>query len=370
MKIVNIAYRAYPEQKDALKWIADFHFFTGIWEALSERHEVTSIELIDEESTLQHKGVSYLFSRQRGLRFPVLLNQKIARLQPDVVIIHGILFPLQLILLRLVLGRKMQIIVQHHAEQPFRHPMKRALQRLADSCTDRYFFSGKGLAQRWIDQGLIANADKVTEVMEVSSVFELADQATARTVTGAAGTGVYLWVGHLNANKDPLLVVKAFTAFIEKEPGARLYLIFQSNLLLPELQQWLEQHPAAANAIILVGKVAHPALQHWYNSADFIISSSHEEGSGTAVCEAMSCACIPILTDIPSFRFMTEEGTCGLLYAKGDAAALYAALEQSRYIDKASERLKVLEQFKRKLSFKAIAATIDQVLTAHSPTGS
>ncbi|HEX3386522.1 MAG TPA: glycosyltransferase, partial [Mucilaginibacter sp.] len=82
-------------------------------------------------------------------------------------------------------------------------------------------------------------------------------------------------------------------------------------------------------SITLVGELPHDELQYWFNSADFTLSASHYEGSGTAVCEAMSCGCVPIVTDIPSFRMITDNGRCGLLYEPGNEHALLDALRPS-----------------------------------------
>ncbi len=51
----------------------------------------------------------------------------------------------------------------------------------------------------------------------------------------------------------------------------------------------------------------------YYNSADYFVLGSHYEGSGFSLVEAMSCGVIPIVTDIPSFRMMTNNGKIGTL---------------------------------------------------------
>lgn len=363
MKIINLSYKAFLQEKDPDKWINGFRFFYGIWEVVARKDEVIFIEFIDHEGILKKEGVQYWFKwiAPRALHFPLALNKLIKRSKPDVVMVHGLLFPLQVILLRLVAGRKLKIVVQHHAEQPYRHRLKQQLQRMADRCINAYFFTAAGLAESWIQQGLV-HANKVKEVMEASSVFAPTDKITARNRTGISEAAVYLYVGHLNANKDPLAVVAAFLSFAANHPGAALYMIFQSNELLPEIQALMADAPVdVASRIHLVGKIPHPELQYWFSAADFILSASHYEGSGVAVCEAMSCGCIPILSDIPSFQFMTA-GRCGLLFEPGNEASLKAALEQSQRMDSDHEREKTLQQYNDRLSFEAIAAMIQDTL--------
>jgi glycosyltransferase involved in cell wall biosynthesis len=156
------------------------------------------------------------------------------------------------------------------------------------------------------------------------------------------------------------LVISAFLSFVKEQPSARLYMIYHTDELLAEVKELIASD-SNKNAIVLIGKVPNPQLLYWYNSADFIVSGSHYEGSGTAVCEAMSCGCVPVVTDIFSFRMITGEGECGLLYEAGNDKALLAALLQTQQIDKAAKREKCLDYFNSTLSFQAIAQRIQEV---------
>ncbi len=186
----------------------------------------------------------------------------------------------------------------------------------------------------------------------------------ARVTAGVDGSPVFLWVGRLDANKDPVTVVKAFIQFAAFQPEAKLYMVYQSDELLDDIRDIINQNPNAATLINLVSKIQHAELQTWYNAADFIISGSHHEGSGIAVCEAMSCGCVPVITDIISFRKMTGPGKCGLLYEPGNAASLLKILMQTVGLDMEKERTKTLQQFNTELSFEAIAKKIEQVIAS------
>lgn len=217
------------------------------------------------------------------------------------------------------------------------------------------------MGEEWVTKGNIGSLKKIHEVMEVSSEFYLTDKTLAKAKNNISGSPVYLWVGRMNRNKDPLTVVKAFLRFIENWPSARLYMIFQTTELLDEIQKILAGKKNNKDAVILIGKVPHDEMIYWYNSSDFIISGSYYEGSGTAVCEAMSCGCIPILTDILSFRMMTDNGNYGSLYPPGNADALLVLLTNSVLIDINENRNKTLEQFNKTLSFDAIARQFQDI---------
>ena len=364
MRFVFASYVYTPAYNSPEAWIDRINFYTGMLESLAKNNRVISIEQIDYEGIYQQDGVEYQFMRfsKNELRFPLRLHQFIKSQKPDVVVIQSLHFPLQVIQLRLLLGREVKIIIQNHAEQPF-IGLKKYAQRLADKFVDAYLFASRAMGADWVEKGNIASVKKIHEVMEVSSVFKPMDKALARQKTNAGGSPVFLWVGRLNANKDPLTIVKAFLKYAAINPAAHLYMIYHTDELLAFMQKIIDVSPQK-NAITLVGKVPHIELQYWFNSADIIIAGSYHEGGGTAVCEAMSCACMPIITDIFSFRMMTDNGRCGLLFEPGNEAELLSALKKCDEIDIIERQETALEYFESDLSFEAIAGKIEDIAQA------
>ncbi|MEP7255239.1 MAG: glycosyltransferase family 4 protein [Ferruginibacter sp.] len=362
MKIVSTSYVNASEFSDPEQWLDRISFYTGILEELTKQYEAESIEQINYTGKLERKGVAYHFLNFKipKLYFPRQLHSYIKRMQPDIVFVNGLIFPLQVIQLRLKLGNRVKIIVWHRSEKPFTG-IKKYLQQLADKCVNAYLFTSLEFGKQWIEKDNI-DQKKIREVMHGSSGFCPEDKAAARTGLSIAGSLIFLWIGRLNANKDPLTVIKAFIKFLSFQPLAKLYMIYQTEELLQEASDLIKQDKKAIQSIKLVGKIPHQQLQPWYSSADFIISSSHYEGGGIAVCEAMSCGCVPILTDIISFRKMTGPGKCGLLYEPGNDEVLLKILLQTGQLNMEEERKKVLQQFKDELSFEAIAKKINTII--------
>ncbi|MFC0513795.1 glycosyltransferase family 4 protein [Mucilaginibacter angelicae] len=361
MIYVSVTYDYSPGFDKAENWFHRTRAYTGILQCLGEAETVISIKEIDVEGTITHRNVQHEFVSfgKKKSWFPFKRNRFIKSLNPDVVLLQGLLYPLQFLQLRLLLNRRVRIIAQHHAEKPF-NGIKKWVQRLADHYIDAYLFASHALGMTWVTNGNISSAQKLHEVMEVSSIFYPVDRLLAQAKTGAKGQPVFLWVGRLNANKDPLNVVKAFLKFIQIQPGAKLYMIYHTDELLEEIKALLKDHHQK-EAIILVGQVPHDDLLYWYNSADFIVSGSHYEGSGTAICEAMSCGCIPVVTDIASFRMITDNGNCGILYEAGNETAMLAALIAGMQLNRQEKRVLCLNYFKTNLSFEAIAGRIRTV---------
>ncbi len=377
MKIVSTSYTYTAEFSDPGQWLERINFYTGVLEELAKQHEVESIEQINYTGELKRNGVLYHFldHKKRKLYFPRDLHRHIKKIKPDIVFVNGLIFPLQIIQLRLTLGRRVKIIVLHRGERPFRG-IKGLLQKLADKMINAYLFASAEFGKEWTRFGNISDQKKIHEVIQVSSVFyppagpRGQDKNLARSALQIKGSPVFLWVGRLDKNKDPLTVVKAFLRFSEFQPAAKLYMIYQTGELLMELKELIRSKNKATEPVRLVGKIPHEQLQTWYNAADFMISGSHHEGSGIAVCEAMSCGCIPVLTDIISFRRMTGRGPqdsvskCGLLYEPGNEESLLNTLLQTTTLEQERERAKVLQQFKEELSFEAIANKINRVINS------
>jgi glycosyltransferase involved in cell wall biosynthesis len=365
MRIVSTSYVNTNLYNDPNAWLDRISFYTGLLEELAKQHQVDSIEQINYNGKLLRNKVTYHFLnfKQRKLYFPFGLHRYIKKLKPDIVFVNGFVFPLQIMQLKKALGESVKIVVLHRAEKPF-SGIKRHLQKIADRSVDAYLFASAEFGEEWLKKGIIKNKGKVHEVIQASSSFRVEDKVAAKITIGIDGNPIFLWVGRLDQNKDPFTVVRAFTKYLSFQPGAKLYMIFQDDKLLTDIKELINTDRKAKESISLVGKIEHSQLQTWYNAADFFISGSHYEGSGIAPCEAMSCGCIPILTDIISFRKITAAGKCGFLYKPGKADDLLSTLLKTQKIDVETEREKTLEQFTKELSFTAIAKKITKIINS------
>ncbi|RYY97724.1 MAG: glycosyltransferase [Chitinophagaceae bacterium] len=361
MRLLFTGYTQSSDFRCPQAWLGRISFYTGILEALAEDHAVCSVEHIGWSGRVERGSVQYEFLPLGPLarRLPLRKHRFMRNWRPDAVLLNGFHHPLQLLQLRQALGPAPKLLVLHRADRPFRG-LRRRLQQEAARQVDGWLFTARAQAAAWIEAGIIRDESRVHEVIQASSRFVPADRGAARAALGVEGAPLCLWVGRLDANKDPLTVLRAFAGFQAQCPGARLYLVHQSRELLPALQELLAQHPAAAAAVHFVGPVPHAALETWLNAADLLLSGSHSEGSGIAVAEAMSCGCIPLVTDIASFRRMT--GSLVPRYPPGDAGALQQLLAQSISWDHGPLRAGLVREFERELSFGAIARQINHLL--------
>jgi glycosyltransferase involved in cell wall biosynthesis len=355
MKIVSTSYVKTVEFNDPLRWLQRISFYTGLLEALASNNEVISFERINYEGVLEKNNVRYHFIKQAGLveRFPSRAHRLIRSMKPDLVVVHGATFPLQVMQLRRAIGKNSKIIVIHQAEKPATG-FRKYLQRMADKSVDAYLFASKEFGNEWKKN---IDVSKIREAWVASSDLLVDDKQRCRKELDIKEEKIYLWVGRLEKNKDPITVVRAFMTFLEEERMAALYMIFQSGELVEQVKELVSDNAR----IHLVGAIAHDDLSKWFSSSDFYVSGSHYEGAGTAVVEAISCGCIPILTDIISFRKFLRNGTPGFLYEAGNEMELLKVLRRSVSIAVSTERQKVLSHFSQEFSFPAIAGRIEQI---------
>jgi glycosyltransferase involved in cell wall biosynthesis len=322
---------------------------------LSEYFEVHSIGFSGFCFNGWLKGANYsIFQKKIGhFTIPFSLHHFIKKQSPHVVLVHGINNFFQTIHLRICLGRKIKLLVQHHGERPNGF-VKKTLLLLCSFFVDGYLFAGAGAA---LDLGL--NKEKVYELMEGSAELIRADKNECRRQLDIPPDEIiYLWVARLVEIKNPLFFLNVFNTFSDKSDRIKLYLIYNDSKLLKKCETICEGNPN----IIFVGSVVHAKMPDWYGAADFFVSASHHEASGYAVCEAMGCNLVPILPKIDSFNFMTEEGYCSIMYENNNSVALLAALNKSLTIDQLIMKLKVEAIFKQRLSYDAIAQNFQRIV--------
>jgi glycosyltransferase involved in cell wall biosynthesis len=336
--------RYLPQALAALGWEVNVVFHFPIEAQWSEGH------------------VHYHFVPSRGaaaLALPAI--RRIRDLQPDIVHFHGLLLTANLFLLWRTLGKTAPPVVAHyHGGYPSPHPLRRRLQRANLRRLSRALFTTREHAESFVTAGVL-RPNQIAELMEVSTAFQMKPRAEARAATGMVGEPVFLWAGRLHPIKDPLTALDGFTRIQAAWPEAHLYCHYLTGELLPEMKAFLEHRPQLKTHVHFRGRLPHPQMEAVFNSADFFLQASRREFSGYAVLEAMACGAIPVVSDIPSFRRMTDGGGYGLLFPPGEAQSL---AERVLAVDLATipERAAAVRaHFVKEFSFEAMAAKLSAV---------
>ena len=283
-------------------------------------------------------------------------------LNPDIILVEGLIFPVQVICLKILLPRKLLFIAKHQAERPFKG-IKRWLQVIADRRMNAYFFTSIANAQEWFEAGVITDYNKIHEIPATITSFSRLDKAESRQRTNMRGALNFLWVGRLNSNKDPLTVLKAFQKFVRNHNGATLHMIFQTEELLSDIKIIIASDIFLQESVVLHGYIKYDLLPYWYSAADFYISASYSEGGCTAILEAMACGCIPIVSSIPASLKMIGNGEYGLSFDPGNIIMLYNQLVAALHLPYAEFSQKTGTHFSSAYSPEAVAGQMAAVCT-------
>lgn len=301
-------------------------------------------------------GVTYRFVPEMRLRggygpglMPWRLAAELRRLRPDVVHFHGLESPSHL---RAASSCSVPVLVQDHASRPLRRAKwarRWSLKRVA-ACA----FTSADQARPLVAAGHLPDHVRVLEIPESSSRFTPGDRQAARDTTGVFGDPALLWVGHLNANKDPLTIMRAVRLALDEFPELHLWCAFASADLQPEIDTLLQEDARLAAHVHLLGPVPHATVETLCRACDLFVLASHRESTGYALLEALACGLVPVVSDIPAFRSITGAGAVGSLAAPGDVDGFAASvIAQARSIGGARRAI-VRQHFDAQLSPAAL----------------
>src|SRR5450432_2559985 len=181
MRIVFLSYNYSPDIHSPKEWLERIKFYIGWSEYLANHHTVIRVDQINYEGTFINNDIQYYFVNdgKKINYFPRKLNRFVKDLNPDVVVVSSFLFPLQVIQLRNMLGKKAKIIIQHHAEKPFTG-LKKYIRRFASSKADAFLFTSYHTGAGWVRNKNLDTIQKIYELVEVSSGFYMGWQAESK----------------------------------------------------------------------------------------------------------------------------------------------------------------------------------------------
>jgi glycosyltransferase involved in cell wall biosynthesis len=357
LHVAQISFFTDPQGRTPEQLLHDWPTVVDVAEAATRAGiRVSVLQACPHSKYLTHNGVNYYFlpfgrgtsTSDTADRFAEHLRE----LAPQVLHVQGLQFAHDVLSLAAVVPT-VPILLQDHASRPPR-PWRRPLWRRGFSVASGISFCSHEQALPFVSVGLIRPQTRVYEIPESTSRFTPGDKQQARHATGVTGNPLALWVGHLDANKDPLTVLDGISKAARSLPGLQLYCCFGSAPLLREVQSRIAADPQLGGRVHLVGRVPHEKVEHLMRAADLFVLGSHREGSGYSLIEALACGLPPVVTDIPSFRSLTGAGQVGALWPKGDAAKLCDELLSLASRPQAEIRAEVRVHFERELSFDAV----------------
>jgi glycosyltransferase involved in cell wall biosynthesis len=337
--------------------------------------DVTVIQASRHRRYLSRNRVNYHFlpfgAGARLAPAPGDLARLLQRIDPDVVHVHGLHFPADVLALSKSTMRT-PIILQDHASGLPRF-WRRPLWRRAFAAAAGVAFCSRAQALPFARAHLMSATTPVYEIPESSSRFTPGDRAEARRSLGVQGSPLVLWVGHLDANKDPLTVLDAVSLAARTLPDLQLYCCYGAAPLLGAVQRRIARDPHLHGRVHLLGTVSHQCIEQLMRAADVFVLASHREGSGYALIEALACGLPPLVTDIASFRTLTGDGRIGSLWPTGNAPQLSKRLVAAATWPQSPTREATRAHFDRELSFAAVGRKLARAyldVVKRTPRGS
>ena len=160
-----------------------------------------------------------------------------------------------------------------------------------------------------------------------------------------------LYTGALSRNKGLHTLLDAFAELSRERPALRLRLI---GRVPPFERRWLEgalKGYSALSRLERLDAVPREALVAECRAASLYAFPSLFEGSPRSLREAMSCGCVPVVSEIPGCRGADPEGAAARFVPVGRPAALAAALAAAldeppaaRLARRARARARVVEE--------------------------
>ena len=334
-----------------------FTTLTGWAEAVRDAGaEVCVIQRFHHDARLVRTGIPYEFVADTAPAHPPFwfgggaMLTALPASRPSVVHVNGLDHPRVIRGIRRALPDAAIAVQDHGGFEPAALSLTRRWgARYLLAAANVLFVATPQQAEAFRASGVVPDGTTVRDVMEGST--ELRCPGRSEQIEGLR----VLWVGRLNANKDPLTVLEGFSRFAEAHPNATLTYIYGTSELESALRAGIVEHHLEGR-VTMAGSVSHNRLVDFYANADVFVLGSRREGSGYAALEAMACGVVPILTGIPAFRGLTDEGRVGGLWKAGDPASLAAALTRAASAPLAEQRDACRRRFEQHFSWKAIGA--------------
>ncbi|UCH65143.1 MAG: glycosyltransferase family 4 protein [Ignavibacterium sp.] len=320
--------------------------------------DVNVYQRFSKDYFFEKEGVKYCLIKDgkrsdlKSYQNSSLFHSKISDDKYDIIHVNSFIYSYQAFLLK-KRNSSSKIVIQHHAEIPHKR-LKRFFLKHLSSSADGFIFTSNDIYNDWVKTNSVFSGKNVAEIMESSSNFTYSNRIKARSKSGMVGEPILLWVGRLNENKDPITVIKGFSKLLQDFPKAKLYMIYSEDKLKEQVSSIINQSGSLKNSVKLLGFINHIKLDDYYNSADYFVLGSHYEGSGYSLVEAMSCGVVPIVTNIPSFRMITNNGQIGGLWNCGDIKSFYGTAKRVFNSPLAVESKKALDFFSANVSYPAI----------------
>lgn len=156
----------------------------------------------------------------------------------------------------------------------------------------------------------------------------------------------FLYVGNAYPHKNLEMLIAAFQDFIEKtKSGIKLVLAGKKDFFYKRLQKEFLKH--TKNNVVFLLDQDDASLANLYLHAQALVSASLAEGFGLTPLEALSFSCLPVLSNIPSFREVCQDAALYFNPRRKESivnaflkVTIMTKADKQKYLKRGKERLK------------------------------
>ena len=143
----------------------------------------------------------------------------------------------------------------------------------------------------------------------------------------ATDAPVMIFVGRLDRQKDPLLLIDTFVAASRRHPNLQL-LIVGDGVLRADVLAACERH-GVQRQVHLLGAQPSAEIARLHRASDVFVLSSAYEGMPIAVLEALACGLPVVSTDVGEIRKVVTNDVSGFVSTERTPQALGAAISKT-----------------------------------------
>ncbi len=196
---------------------------------------------------------------------------------------------------------------------------------IAARFTDRRVVDAHVVVSRDISDRLLARGwTRPEKILHLPNALPLIPTDAEMNPESSAGReGVVIGsIAGFRPQKDHETLLRAFALLLKEHPTSRLILIGDGPTRVAA--EDLAGRLGLGDRVAFPGFMSDPAVA--YAKMDIFVLSTHFEGQGLVLLEAMARGLPVVATDLPVIRETIRDSVDGLLAAPGDAGALAAAL--------------------------------------------
>ena len=296
MHVAQISFFVDPQRRPPERLLRDWFSLVGTAAAAAcAGGRVTVVQASMVPGRIVQSGVTFHFVAPEAAGTPLTrsgaFRALLRDLRPDVFHVHGLGFGREVRELH-ELAPGTPILLQDHADRVPRF-WRRSPWRSGAAAARGVSFCARAQAEPFRRARLLPPDIEIFEIPELTSSFAPGDAAAARAATGLHGDPAILWVGHLNANKDPLTVLAGVSAAAQDLPNLQLWCCYATSPLLAAVETRIARDAALRARVHLLGRVPHERVEQLMRAADLFVLGSHREGGSSALVEAMATGPTP-----------------------------------------------------------------------------